>query len=63
MAIGWVIFIIVLVLGIIVSNLLLLKKTANMKIPDSVLKAIKDKKQQDLEAQAALEEEQKSVTK
>ena len=47
MSIGWVIFIIILVLGIIVSNLLLLKQTANMKIPDDVLKAIKEKKQRE----------------
>jgi len=41
---GWLIFLLIaLVLGIIVSNLLLLKHTAKMKIPDSVLKTIKAK--------------------
>ena len=33
MSIWWVIGIIVLVLGLIISNLLLLKQTANMKLP------------------------------
>ncbi|MEI6897697.1 MAG: DUF2897 family protein [Psychromonas sp.] len=42
---GWLVFLIIsLVLGIIVSNLLLLKQSAKIKIPDSVLKAIKEKK-------------------
>jgi hypothetical protein len=44
MSIGWVIFIVVIVLGIIVSNILLLKQSANMKLPDSVVKAIEEKK-------------------
>lgn len=56
MSIGWVIFIILLVLGIILSNILLLKHSANMKMPDSVIKAIEEKKQRELEA--ALEEQQ-----
>lgn len=43
MSIGWVTFIIVLVLGIILSNILLLKQSAKMKVPDHVLKAIKEK--------------------
>ena len=43
MSIGWVIFIIVLVLGIVLSNILLLKKSANMEVPDSVKQAIKEK--------------------
>lgn len=51
MSTGWVIFIIVLVLGIIISNILLLKQSANMKMPDSVLKAIEEKKQQVLKEQ------------
>ena len=49
MSIGWVIFIILLVLGIIVSNILLLKKTANMKIPQHVIKAVKERQQKELE--------------
>ncbi|MDN2662155.1 DUF2897 family protein [Psychromonas sp. 14N.309.X.WAT.B.A12] len=43
MSIGWVIFIIVIVLGIILSNILLLKQSAKMKVPDHVLKAIKER--------------------
>lgn len=53
MSIGWVIFIIVLVLGIIVSNLLLLKKTAKTKIPDKVLDAIREKKEKALREELA----------
>jgi len=43
---GWLIFLIIaLVLGIILSNLMLLKHSAKMEIPASVLKAIKERKQ------------------
>lgn len=63
MSIGWVIFIIILVLGVIVSNLLLLKQTANMKIPDDVLKAIKEKKQRELNEQASSKEDNKNEAK
>ncbi|TEW52909.1 DUF2897 family protein [Psychromonas algicola] len=49
MSIGWVIFIIVLVLGIIVSNILLLKQSANMKVPEHILKAVKERQQKELE--------------
>ena len=42
---GWLIFLVIsLVLGIIVSNLMLLKQSAKMKIPDHILKSIKEKK-------------------
>lgn len=42
---GWMIFFIIsLVLGIIVSNLLLLKQSAKNKIPDHILKSIADKR-------------------
>ena len=51
MSIGWIIFIILLVLGIIVSNILLLKQTANMKIPQHVIKAVKERQQKELEAE------------
>jgi hypothetical protein len=56
MSIGWVIFIVVFVLGIIISNILLLKQSANMKLPDSVVKAIEEKK-----AMERLEEEQQNT--
>lgn len=62
MSTGWVIFIVVIVLGVILSNILLLKQSANMKLPDSVKKAIKDKKEKEkeaLEQQKKLEEEQR----
>ena len=61
MSMGWVIFIIVLALGIILSNILLLKKSANMKIPDSVVKAMQKKK--DREAREQLEQEKKAQKK
>ncbi|MEL0659110.1 DUF2897 family protein [Psychromonas arctica] len=61
MSMGWVIFIIVLALGIILSNILLLKKSANMKIPDSVVKAMQEKK--DKEAREHLEQEKKAQKK
>ena len=61
MSMGWVIFIIVLALGIILSNILLLKKSANMKIPDSVVKAMQEKK--DREAREHLEQEKKAQKK
>lgn len=42
---GWLIFLIIaLVLGIIVSNIILLKQTAKMKVPDHVLKSIAERK-------------------
>ncbi|MCP4323958.1 MAG: DUF2897 family protein [Psychromonas sp.] len=45
---GWMIFfIIALVLGIIVSNLLLLKQSAKTKIPDHILKSIAEKREQE----------------
>lgn len=59
MSMGWVIFIIVLVLGIIVSNIILLKQSANMKIPDSVVKAMQEKKDREEAEQQQLELEQK----
>lgn len=45
---GWAIFFIIsLVLGVIVSNLLLLKQTAKHKIPDHILKSIAEKKKEE----------------
>ncbi|RBW45713.1 DUF2897 domain-containing protein [Psychromonas sp. B3M02] len=58
MSIGWVIFIIFLVLAIILSNLLLLRKSAKMKVPDHVLKAIKER-----EAKEAAEAEKECEDK
>lgn len=55
---GWSIFFIIsLVLGIIVSNLLLLKNSAKNKIPDEILKAIADKK-----AKQKIEQQNKKPT-
>jgi len=43
---GWLIFLIIaLVLGIILSNLLLLKQSAKLEIPADVIKAMKKRKQ------------------
>lgn len=42
---GWMLFLIIsLVLGIIIGNILLLKHSAKMKIPERVLKSIHEKK-------------------
>jgi len=42
---GWLIFLIIsLVLGVIVSNLLLLRDSAKNKIPEHILKSIAEKK-------------------
>ena len=60
---GWVIFIIVLVLAIIVSNIILLKQSANMKIPDSVVEAMQKKKDREEAEQKQLELEQKKNDK
>lgn len=43
----WVFLIIALVLGIIISNLLLLKHSAKMKVPDHILKSIAQKKREE----------------
>lgn len=63
MSMGWVIFIIVLVLAIIVSNIILLKQSANMKIPDSVVEAMQKKKDREEAEQKQLEIEQKKNDK
>jgi len=43
---GWLIFLIIaLVLGVILSNLMLLKQSAKLEIPADVIKAIKERKQ------------------
>lgn len=42
---GWTLFFIIsLVLGVIVSNILLLKQTAKHKVPEHILKAIAERK-------------------
>lgn len=42
---GWGVFLLIaLVLGIVLSNLMLLKHSANMKLPESVRRAIAEKK-------------------
>ncbi|MGB5443905.1 MAG: DUF2897 family protein [Psychromonas sp.] len=56
---GWALtLLITLVLGVVVSNLMLLKHSAKMKVPKSVLDAIQKKKQQ-----ASQEEQQKKKPK
>lgn len=60
---GWMLFLVIaFVLGIIVSNILLLKHSSKMKLPDSVLKAIEEKKIEE-KKQAELLAEQKQKTK
>jgi len=51
MSTGWVIFIIVFALGIILGNLLLLRKSAQMKVPESVIKAVKERQRKEQEAE------------
>ena len=47
---GWAVaLIIIFILGIIIANLMLLKQTANMKIPESVLRAIQERKEKVLQ--------------
>lgn len=42
---GWILFLLIaFVMGFIFSNILLLKQTAKMKVPDSILKSIAEKK-------------------
>lgn len=42
---GWALFLLIaLVLGIIVSNIMLLKHTANTKLPADVIRAIAERK-------------------
>lgn len=43
---GWAVaLIIIFILGIIIANIMLLKQTANMKVPESVLRAIQERKE------------------
>ena len=51
MSTGWVIFIIVFALGIILGNLLLLRKSAQTKVPESVIKAVKERQRKEQEAE------------
>jgi len=47
---GWAVaLIIIFILGIIIANLMLLKQTANMKVPEAVLRAIQEKKEKALQ--------------
>lgn len=52
MSTGWIIAIIVLALGIIVSNIMLVKKTAKMKMP-----SLKDLEQEKKENENAKDKE------
>ncbi|MFU8784252.1 DUF2897 family protein [Aliidiomarina sp.] len=52
MDIGWgAILIIVLAIGIILSNIMLVKKTAHMKMPESVVKRAQEKRLREKEQQ------------
>lgn len=52
MDIGWgAILIIVLAIGIILSNIMLVKKTAHMKMPESVVKRAQEKRLREKEHQ------------
>lgn len=42
MSLGWIIVIIVMVLGVVVGNLLLIKHSANIKMPTAKAKPIED---------------------
>ena len=47
---GWAVaLIIIFILGIIIANIMLLKQTANMKVPESVLRAIQERKEEEQE--------------
>lgn len=55
MDIGWgAILIIVLAIGIILSNIMLVKKTAHMKMPESVVKRAQEKRRREKEQQQKL---------
>ena len=57
---GWLIFLIIaLVLGVILSNIMLLKHTAKMEIPASVIKAVKERR----EAEQLQKQEQEEQNK
>ena len=44
---GWVLFLLItFVLGIVISNILLLKHSANMKLPENVTRILEEKKMQ-----------------
>jgi hypothetical protein len=52
MDIGWgAILIIVLAIGIILSNIMLVKQTAHMKMPESVVKRAQEKRRREKEQQ------------
>jgi uncharacterized membrane protein affecting hemolysin expression len=56
---GWAVaLIIIFILGIIIANIMLLKQTANMKVPESVLRAIQERREKEL-----LEEEEQEKEK
>ncbi|TEW55220.1 DUF2897 family protein [Psychromonas sp. RZ22] len=49
MSVGWGIFVVVLVVGIIIYNILLIRKSAKMKVPESLLQEIREKKERERE--------------
>jgi hypothetical protein len=50
---GWTVFFIILfVLGIIFSNLLLLKQTAKTKVPDHIIKKVAQRREKEAEIKA-----------
>lgn len=55
---GWAVaLIIIFILGIIIANIMLLKQTANMKVPESVLRAIQERKEKELQEEEEQEKE------
>tara|TARA_R110001583_G_scaffold22377_3_gene83959 strand:- start:3910 stop:4104 length:195 start_codon:yes stop_codon:yes gene_type:complete len=60
---GWaVFFIIVFVLGIILSNILLLKQTAKTKVPDHIIKKVAERRAKEAEMEEQKEKQNKKPT-
>ena len=60
---GWTVFFIIsIVLGIIVSNLLLLKQTAKTKIPDHIIKKVAERRKKEEEIEEQIQNAQKKPT-
>jgi uncharacterized membrane-anchored protein YhcB (DUF1043 family) len=57
---GWAIaLIIILVLGVVVGNLMLLKQTAKMKVPEEILRAVQERKKKELQEEQQKEKKPK----
>ncbi|PKG37617.1 DUF2897 family protein [Psychromonas sp. Urea-02u-13] len=60
---GWLIFLIIaIVLGVILSNLLLLKQSAKHKIPDHIIKAVAARRLAEEQEAEKLETQNKKPT-